>query len=170
MTTNTTKLRVGVAGLGVAAAGTVKELSRASNVELIAAADVRPQALTTFKERYGGRTYDSVGEDVRGSGHRLGLGSNAQQVPLRARGHGGRARQARLRRENLWPTLWTRPRRWSTPPRRTTCTWSPAALAALMAQFRLCVRSSLPASWASCRPSRCLRTPTGCCSPVCQTR
>ena len=60
MTTNTTKLRVGVAGLGVAAAGTVKELSRASNVELMAAADVRPQALTTFKERYGGRTYDSV--------------------------------------------------------------------------------------------------------------
>ena len=54
------KMKVAVAGLGAGAVQVVRAMENAPYLELVAAADVRPQALETFKERYGGRTYDSV--------------------------------------------------------------------------------------------------------------
>ena len=54
------KLRVGVAGLGIAGTQSVRRLASHPKVELIAAADVRPQALTAFREQYGGRAFDTV--------------------------------------------------------------------------------------------------------------
>ena len=41
----TRKLKVGVAGLGIAGGRHVDSLARAANCELVAAADVRPNAL-----------------------------------------------------------------------------------------------------------------------------
>ena len=54
------KLKVGVAGLGIAGTQSVRRLASHPKVELIAAADVRPQALTAFREQYGGRAFDTV--------------------------------------------------------------------------------------------------------------
>ena len=54
------KLGVGVAGLGIAGTQSVQRLASHPKVELIAAADVRPQALTAFREQYGGRAFDTV--------------------------------------------------------------------------------------------------------------
>ena len=58
--TRTRKLKVGVVGLGVAAAETVRTLGNTPYIELVAASDVRPQALETFQQRYGGKTYDTI--------------------------------------------------------------------------------------------------------------
>ena len=52
-------IKVGVAGLGMAGAGIVAQLSNVSGVELAAAADMRENALGTFQQQYGGRTYES---------------------------------------------------------------------------------------------------------------
>jgi phthalate 4,5-cis-dihydrodiol dehydrogenase len=57
---NRRKLKAGVAGLGIAGTQTVQRLARHPKVELVAAADVRPQALEAFQAQYGGRTFDSV--------------------------------------------------------------------------------------------------------------
>src|ERR1041384_2905536 len=54
------KLKVGVAGLGAGAVGVIKAMQNAPHLELMAAADVRPEALRSFQERFGGRGYDSV--------------------------------------------------------------------------------------------------------------
>jgi phthalate 4,5-cis-dihydrodiol dehydrogenase len=54
------KMKVGVAGLGAGAVAVVRAMELAPFLDLVAAADVRPQALDAFKERYHGRTYDSV--------------------------------------------------------------------------------------------------------------
>lgn len=54
------KLKVGVAGLGAGAVAVVRAMEQAPFVDLVAAADVRPPALEAFKERYGGRTYETV--------------------------------------------------------------------------------------------------------------
>ena len=53
-------LKVGVAGLGIAGIGTASKLAKHPKVDLVAAADVRPQALEAFRAEYGGRTFESV--------------------------------------------------------------------------------------------------------------
>ena len=53
-------LKVGVAGLGIAGIRTASKLAKHPKVDLVAAADVRPQALEAFRAEYGGRTFESV--------------------------------------------------------------------------------------------------------------
>jgi phthalate 4,5-cis-dihydrodiol dehydrogenase len=58
MTSSTgTPIRAGIAGLGMAGAGIVAQLSTVPGVEMVAAADPRENALGAFKESYRGRTY-----------------------------------------------------------------------------------------------------------------
>ncbi|MSQ26682.1 MAG: Gfo/Idh/MocA family oxidoreductase [Dehalococcoidia bacterium] len=54
------KLRVAIAGLGMGAVQIIRSMEQAPFLEVVAAADVRPQALEVFRQRYGGRTYESV--------------------------------------------------------------------------------------------------------------
>ena len=54
------KMKVAVAGLGAGAVAVVRSMASAPYLELVAAADVRPQALTAFQGRFGGKAYDSV--------------------------------------------------------------------------------------------------------------
>jgi len=54
------KMKVAVAGLGTGAVAVVRAMESAPNLELVAAADIRPRALTAFQQRFGGRAYDSV--------------------------------------------------------------------------------------------------------------
>lgn len=54
------KLRVGIAGLGAGAVQVIRAMEAAPYLDIVAAADTRPQALSAFRERYEGRTYDSV--------------------------------------------------------------------------------------------------------------
>src|SRR5687767_13816790 len=56
----TRRMKVGIAGLGVGANAVVKAMEQAPFMDLVAAADVRPQALAAFQQRYGGKGYDSV--------------------------------------------------------------------------------------------------------------
>lgn len=53
-------MKVGVAGLGVGANAVVRAMEHAPFLDLVAAADVRPQALEAFRKKFGGKTYDSV--------------------------------------------------------------------------------------------------------------
>lgn len=55
-------LKVGVVGLGIAGTRAAERLAKHPDVELVAAADVRPQALDAFRDQYGGRAYESVEE------------------------------------------------------------------------------------------------------------
>lgn len=54
------KLRVGIAGLGAGAVQVIRAMEAAPYLDIVAAADTRPQALSAFRERYEGRTYYSV--------------------------------------------------------------------------------------------------------------
>ena len=54
------KMKVAVAGLGAGAVAVVRAMAAAPFIQLVAAADLRPNALKTFQDRYGGRTYDSI--------------------------------------------------------------------------------------------------------------
>lgn len=54
------KLRVGIAGLGLGGAMALGGIDRLGLFEVVAAADLREQALEAFRTRYGGRTYGSV--------------------------------------------------------------------------------------------------------------
>ena len=54
------KLNVGIAGLGAGAVQVIRAMEAAPYLDIVAAADVRPQALAAFRERYEGRTYDTV--------------------------------------------------------------------------------------------------------------
>ena len=54
------KLNVGIAGLGAGAVQVIRAMEAAPYLDIVAAADTRPQALSAFRERYEGRTYDSV--------------------------------------------------------------------------------------------------------------
>ena len=56
------RMKVAVAGLGAGAVGVVRAMRNTPYLELAAGADVRPQALQAFQQRFGGRTYDSVGK------------------------------------------------------------------------------------------------------------
>ena len=53
-------LRVGIAGLGFGSTEYLPVLERMPEIKLVAGADLRPQALEAFAQRYGGKTYDSV--------------------------------------------------------------------------------------------------------------
>src|SRR5262245_33831705 len=53
-------MKLGIAGLGVGANTVIQQAGMADFVELTAAADVRPQALKAFADRFGSATYDSV--------------------------------------------------------------------------------------------------------------
>ena len=57
------KLNVGIAGLGAGAVQVIRAMEAAPHLDIVAAADTRPQALSAFRERYEGRTYDNV-EDL----------------------------------------------------------------------------------------------------------
>ena len=46
----TRRMKVGIAGLGVGANAVVKAMEQAPFMDLVAAADVRPQALTAFQQ------------------------------------------------------------------------------------------------------------------------
>jgi len=54
------KIRVGMAGIGVGAAEILPAMEQMAEFELVAAADVNPRVLETFRRRYGAKTYDSV--------------------------------------------------------------------------------------------------------------
>jgi phthalate 4,5-cis-dihydrodiol dehydrogenase len=53
-------LRVGIAGLGVGSAMVLPTVERMAEAELVAAADVRPEARAMFAQQYEGRAYDTV--------------------------------------------------------------------------------------------------------------
>jgi phthalate 4,5-cis-dihydrodiol dehydrogenase len=53
-------LKVGIAGLGFGSTEFLPALEKTPQIKLTAAADLRPQALQAFRERYGGRAHDSV--------------------------------------------------------------------------------------------------------------
>ena len=53
-------MKLGIAGLGVGANTVIQQADSAPFVELVAAADIRPQALKAFEQRFGGSTYESV--------------------------------------------------------------------------------------------------------------
>jgi phthalate 4,5-cis-dihydrodiol dehydrogenase len=55
-------LKVAVAGLGIAGGNAVRNLAKSPKTELIAACDVRPQAVDAFEREYGGRGYTSFAE------------------------------------------------------------------------------------------------------------
>src|ERR1051326_1716208 len=54
------RMKLGIAGLGVGANTVIEQGDAADFVELVAAADVRPQAREAFEQRFGGKGYDSV--------------------------------------------------------------------------------------------------------------
>jgi len=56
------RLKVGVAGLGFGSTEFLPSLERVPQIQLVAAADLRPHALELFAKRYGARTYASVPE------------------------------------------------------------------------------------------------------------
>src|SRR6266508_5238108 len=53
-------LRFGIAGLGIGSAQVLPGLQSMPIVQVVAAADIRPDALEMFRQRYQGRAYDSV--------------------------------------------------------------------------------------------------------------
>ncbi len=53
-------LKVGVAGLGVGSTQIIPAMAQMPGMMLVAAADFRKDALETFRQKYGGRVYDSV--------------------------------------------------------------------------------------------------------------
>jgi len=55
-------LRLGFAGLGEAATRVLPEIVRLPYIKVTAAADARPNALETFRDEFGGSTYQSVEE------------------------------------------------------------------------------------------------------------
>lgn len=54
------RMRLGVAGLGVASTLFLPGVELHPHTDIVAAADVRPEALAAFRERYGGRTYATI--------------------------------------------------------------------------------------------------------------
>jgi phthalate 4,5-cis-dihydrodiol dehydrogenase len=53
-------LRIGLAGLGVASTQVLPPMEAFKGIQIAAAADMRPEALEAFEERYGGQGYSSV--------------------------------------------------------------------------------------------------------------
>jgi phthalate 4,5-cis-dihydrodiol dehydrogenase len=65
MTTESRVLNVGVVGLGMAGAGMVPAIASMPFTRLVAAADVNPRALASFREKYQAKTYGSIEEICR---------------------------------------------------------------------------------------------------------
>jgi phthalate 4,5-cis-dihydrodiol dehydrogenase len=65
MTEPTPTIRLGVVGLGVAAASVLPAADAMPEVELVAGADVNPKNLEVFKTKWGKRTYGSIDELLR---------------------------------------------------------------------------------------------------------
>ena len=57
---NGRKLKLGIVGIGVGASEILPQMEQIPEFDLVAAADVNPRVLETFKQRYGSRTYDSI--------------------------------------------------------------------------------------------------------------
>ena len=55
-------MKIGIIGLGFGATEFIPSLERCPDVEIYAGADLRPQALTEFEKRYGGKTYKTAEE------------------------------------------------------------------------------------------------------------
>lgn len=53
-------LKLGIVGIGVGASEILPAMEQMPDLELVAAADVNPRVLETFRQRYGAKTYDSV--------------------------------------------------------------------------------------------------------------
>ena len=56
----TDTLKAGIAGLGFGATEFIPTLERLDEIEIVAGADLRPQARDEFVRRYGGRAYDNA--------------------------------------------------------------------------------------------------------------
>src|SRR5574341_2351963 len=54
------KLKLGIVGIGVGASEILPAMEQMQEFDLVAAADVNPRVLETFRQRYGAKTYDSV--------------------------------------------------------------------------------------------------------------
>ncbi len=65
--TNEAPLKVGIAGLGFGSTEFLPVLERVPQVQLVAAADLRPHALQAFQRRYAARVYQSMEELCRDS-------------------------------------------------------------------------------------------------------
>jgi len=62
MTTQQKPMKVGLIGLGFGATEFIPTLEAMPEIEIVAGADLRPQALEEFKRRYGGKTYSTADE------------------------------------------------------------------------------------------------------------
>jgi phthalate 4,5-cis-dihydrodiol dehydrogenase len=54
------KLKIGIVGIGVGASEILPQMEAMPEIELVAAADVNPRVLATFRQRYGAKTYESI--------------------------------------------------------------------------------------------------------------
>ena len=54
------KLKLGIVGIGVGASEILPAMEQMPEFELVAAADVNPRVLETFRQRYGAKTYREV--------------------------------------------------------------------------------------------------------------
>src|SRR4029434_10413300 len=54
------KLKLGIVGLRDVAAQTLPAMEQMPEFDLVAAADVNPRVMETFRQRYGAKTYDSI--------------------------------------------------------------------------------------------------------------
>src|SRR5581483_3534274 len=61
-TKSASPMRAAIAGLGVASTQVLPAMERMAEVEIVAAADLRPEARQAFEQRYGGRAYETVEE------------------------------------------------------------------------------------------------------------
>ena len=96
---NERRLRMGVAGLGRAFTLMLPTLAADPRIELVAAADPRPEATRAFAADFGARAYATVEDAVRRPGRRRRLRRDAASASRRARRAGRAPRQARAGRE-----------------------------------------------------------------------
>jgi phthalate 4,5-cis-dihydrodiol dehydrogenase len=54
------KLKLGIVGIGVGASEILPQMEQIPEFELVAAADVNPRVLETFRQRYRAKTYESI--------------------------------------------------------------------------------------------------------------
>src|SRR5439155_1160828 len=54
------QLKLGIVGIGVGASEILPAMEQIPEFKLVAAADINPRVLETFRQRYGAKTYDSV--------------------------------------------------------------------------------------------------------------
>ena len=93
------KLRLGIVGIGVGASEILPAMEQMAEFELVAAADINPRVLETFRHRYGAKTYDSVDKLCADPRRRSGLDLHAEPISRAALDHRRRCRQACRRRK-----------------------------------------------------------------------